>query len=57
MILQKLKYGLQGFFSVKINTATVSDLYDEDEVVMQSPAMEGCMSKEVEIWSARFFSM
>ena len=49
MILQKLKYGLQGFFSVKINTATVSDLYDEDEVVMQSPAMEGCMSKEVEI--------
>lgn len=49
MILQKLKYGLQGFFSVKINTATVSDLYDEDEFVMQSPAMEGCMSKEVEI--------
>lgn len=43
MILQKLKYGLQ------VNTATVSDLYDEDEVVMQSPAMEGCMSKEVEI--------
>ena len=37
------------FFSVKINTATVSDLYDENEVVMQSPAMEGCMSKEVEI--------
>lgn len=37
------------FFFGKINTATVSDLYDEDEVVMQSPAMEGCMSKEVEI--------
>ena len=34
---------------MKINTATVSDLYDEDEVVMQSPAIEGCMSKEVEI--------
>lgn len=38
MILQKLKYGLQGFFSVKINTATVSDLYDEDVVVQLSPA-------------------
>lgn len=33
------------FFSVKINTATVSDLYDEDKVVMQSPAMEGCNVK------------